>query len=156
MSIIEASSVSVKTMADGTLRVSMDVEPRHAQAAFALFGAPGTPMALAALKTATSAPPESEVKEEPKRAAGPICQWLVMRCQDREFREWLYRHSQAGPGNDTEERAAEICRELCDVESRKDIDGNVEAERLFKAYIRRPWNDSRKHTPAKEPAERAA
>jgi len=50
MTIIEAASVNVKTLADGTLRVSMDVEPRHAQAAFALFGAPGTPMALAALK----------------------------------------------------------------------------------------------------------
>ncbi len=46
---VSGSTTTVKTMADGTLRVSVDVEPRHAQAAFAMFGAPGTPVALARL-----------------------------------------------------------------------------------------------------------
>ena len=36
MSVIEAASVNVKTLMDGTLRISVDVEPRHAQAAFGL------------------------------------------------------------------------------------------------------------------------
>ena len=31
MSAIPASSVSLKTMADGTLRISFDIEPIHAQ-----------------------------------------------------------------------------------------------------------------------------
>jgi len=74
MTIIEASSVNVKTLADGTLRVSMDVEPRHAQAAFSLFGAPGTPMALAALKINGGAPessdrPDDESGDSPKSEA---------------------------------------------------------------------------------------
>ncbi|MEY9435543.1 hypothetical protein [Bradyrhizobium elkanii] len=46
---VSGSTTTVKTMADGTLRVSVDIEPRHAQAAFAMFGAPGTAVALARL-----------------------------------------------------------------------------------------------------------
>ena len=44
---VSGSTTTIKTMADGTLRVSVDIEPRHAQTAFTLFGAPGTPVALA-------------------------------------------------------------------------------------------------------------
>ena len=50
MSAIEATSVKVATLVDGTLRVTFDIEPRHARDAFALFGAPGSEMALAALR----------------------------------------------------------------------------------------------------------
>lgn len=54
---VSGSTTTIKTMADGTLRVSIDIEPRHAQAAFTLFGAPGTPVALARLT------PEAAVAE---------------------------------------------------------------------------------------------
>lgn len=74
-----------------------------------------------------------------KQRMGAACEWLVMRCKDREFREWLYHRFSPGPGNDTEERAAEICREVCDVEKRSQIDGNLEAEQRFEAHIRKPW-----------------
>ena len=49
MSAIPCSSVSLKTMADGTLRISFDFEPANAQDAFRLFAAPGTPAAIALL-----------------------------------------------------------------------------------------------------------
>ena len=58
MTAIPASSVRLKTMADGSLQITMNVEPRHASAAFALFGMPGTPAALAALKVGTELPAE--------------------------------------------------------------------------------------------------
>lgn len=44
---IMGASTTVRTMADGSLRLAIDIEPRHAQQAFALFGSPGTPVALA-------------------------------------------------------------------------------------------------------------
>jgi hypothetical protein len=53
--LIEATSVAMKTLADGTLRITVEVEPYAALSAFALFRQPGTVMALAALKQ-----PESE------------------------------------------------------------------------------------------------
>lgn len=148
MTIIEASSVSVKTMADGTLRVSVDVEPRHAQAAFALFGAPGTPMALAALKTAKEAvpaPTPEPIKEAPSRPIGPICQWLVMRCKESDFRNWIankvgYRYAM------TEQECADAVKKLCGVSSRADIDGNKVAADLFQSLIRGPWLHSQQQT----------
>lgn len=47
---IEATSVSIKTLVDGSLRLTVEIEPFRALAAFTLFRQPGTVMALAALK----------------------------------------------------------------------------------------------------------
>ena len=47
LSAVLGATTTMKTLADGTFRISVDVEPRFAQQAFALFGAPGTPIALA-------------------------------------------------------------------------------------------------------------
>lgn len=44
---VSGSTTTIKTLADGTLRVSIDIEPRDAQSAFAMFGSPGTSVALA-------------------------------------------------------------------------------------------------------------
>lgn len=55
--VIEGATARVSTLVDGTLRVTIDIEPRDAQAAFRLFGTPGTAVALAALK------PAGEVEE---------------------------------------------------------------------------------------------
>lgn len=48
--VIEATSVTCKTLVDGTLRITVEIEPNNALAAFALFRQPGTVMALAAIK----------------------------------------------------------------------------------------------------------
>lgn len=55
--VIEGATARISTLVDGTLRVTIDIEPRDAQAAFRLFGTPGTAVALAALK------PGGEVEE---------------------------------------------------------------------------------------------
>lgn len=62
--VVAGSTTTVKTMADGTLRVSVDVEPRHAQAAFAMFGAPGTPVALARLTAAAAVTEMRQAQQE--------------------------------------------------------------------------------------------
>ena len=49
MSAIEAVTRNVKTLADGTMRLSVDISPIHAQEAFKLFGMPDVPLALARL-----------------------------------------------------------------------------------------------------------
>lgn len=49
--VIEAVSVSMKTLVDRSLRITVEIEPRAALAAFALFQ-PGATMALAAIKPA--------------------------------------------------------------------------------------------------------
>lgn len=129
MTVIEASSVKFSTMADGTLRLVCDIEPRNAQAAFTLFAAPGTPMALAALKAPK---PEAETNHK------PIARWLAIRCGDPAFQRWsVSRGSKAA----TDSGAADWCRSVCKVASRGLIDGNHEAEELFKTQIQGPWRE---------------
>lgn len=122
MSVIEAASVRVQTMADGTLRLVCDIEPRNAQAAFALFASPGTPMALAALKPQTS---------KPKAEVGELCKWAAIRCTEPEFRRWC--------GVANEQDAAEFVRRVCHVESRTELDTNPEAAELLHSTVRRPY-----------------
>ena len=80
MSAIEATTAGVKDMADNTLRITLEFEPRHAKAAFELFGARGTPVAIAALKSA---------KAEPAPKGGQLAQWVAMRCGEAAFQRWL-------------------------------------------------------------------
>ncbi len=124
MTAIEASSVRVSTLADGTLRLVVDIEPRHANAAFALFGSPGVAMALAALK-----PPEPE---KPKRERmGPLCEWAVYRCKEPQFQGLLSVESPEGA------RAAIL--EFCGIASRKELDTNPAAAALFKTHVMEPY-----------------
>ena len=139
MTIIEAAAMRCKTMADGSLRIECEVEPANAQAAFALFGMPGAPMALAALKVGHAA--KSDEPRPPRAPAGdggkPIARWLALRCREPEFRNWVGQQSGSIV---TDEGAAEWCRRTCDVASRGDIDGDQQAEALFRKHIQGPWS----------------
>lgn len=132
-------------MADGTLRIAFDVEPMHAQDAFRLFAAPGTPAALAALKVGyaaanTSPKPvnksaENEQIEKPK--IGPLAYWLVLRCNELGFSEWLrsigYVIEHTGQSGDA-------VKDMLGVESRKDVDGDMVATERFHRLIRGPYS----------------
>lgn len=142
MTIIEGASGAVKTLADGTLRIAIDIEPRHAQAAFALFGSPGTAVAIAALKTlAQQEQPQEPVREKPK--GGELSKWIALRCQEPPFHDWLQRHFPAqwrqAAGDTPTEKAAGTVRAVCSVESRAEIDNDERAQKVFNEQIRFPW-----------------
>ncbi len=128
MSVIEASSGTYRSRVDGTIVLSVEIEPRFRSAALALFGMPGTPMALAALKA-----PKAE-----ENTHKPIARWLAIRCDDERFREWAAAH---GAASSTKADVELWCRNECDVVSRGLIDGNHEAEELFKTQIQGPWRE---------------
>lgn len=158
--LIEAASGQCKTMADGTLRITFDVEPRHAAAAFALFSAPGTPAVLGRLVAAHEAPKPAKPEAAPM---GPLCKWAVMRCAEPEFQLWARRQydramggSGMGWGDVTPEEdfagnltnyTAHCVKVLAGVSSRRDLDEPEIAER-FKAQIMKPygaWLSERAH-----------
>lgn len=134
MSVIEAAAVSVKTMADNTLRLTVDIEPRHAKAAFALFGERGTALALAALK----ASPEPE-PEPAQTKGGELSKWAAMRGDDFVFRAWLRSQFPSGADWDTPDGAANTIRAVCHITSRAELDNNKAAAAIFNERIRRPW-----------------
>ncbi len=142
MSAIPCASVSMKTMADGTLRISFDIEPNHAQDAFRLFAAPGTPAAIAALQVGYAAAgniekyPEKDISKKPK--GGPLSILAGRWCQLPEFWEWL----ETDPLNacHSGEGAALCVREICGVASRAELDHKPEAAEKFHRLIRGPFS----------------
>lgn len=144
MSAIPACSVSLKTMADGTLRMSFDIEPAHAKDAFALFSAPGTPVAIAALKQgyeAKSDAPDPQLNPM-LGGVGPLCKWLVLRCKEPEFWAWIEDKTRSSGqmwGVKDEATAKRwVCKYL-GIESRREIDESPAVEKFFHDHIRHPY-----------------
>lgn len=142
MSAIPAASVNLKTMADGTLRISFDIEPMHAQDAFRLFAAPGTPAAIAALQVGYSAATGDALSPVEKPKGGPLSKLAGMWCNDPEFYNWINSTTHEGimwPTH-TSKDAADFVRELCEIESRADLDHDAYAAERFNRLIRGPYS----------------
>lgn len=159
MSAIAASFVRAQTMADGTLRLIVDVEPRDAVAAFGLFGQPGTAMALAALKPDHRAKSEPTPEKASELRGGPLSILASRWCQSLEFIEFIrpiYDKLMGGngggwgdvipedfsgqPGNIYELYAAHCVKVICDcTESRRELDHDMRKAGLFQQHIRGPF-----------------
>lgn len=138
MSAIEAASVGVRTMADGTLRVTVDIEPSNAQAAFALFGSPGTPIALAALKVGHASIIEPEIKpDNPK--GGELAKLAGMWCEKPDFQQWARDTYSSAHTVKSSHLAADWMRGLCDIKSRAELDSDQASAEIFHRMIRGPY-----------------
>jgi hypothetical protein len=133
-------------MADGSLRIECEVEPNDAQAAFALFGRPGAPMAIAALTPGYAIPkadmgnPMAEPK--PRREQGDLEMKAILWCQSPEF--WKFLTNGGCRVRDEAEAKALILSE-CDIDSRRQLDSEP-AKSVFLKKIVGPfykWNLAR-------------
>lgn len=147
--MIVAATVSVKTMADSTLRLTIDIEPNDAQAAFALFGSRGVPCVIARLtqeaataaqQAATIAGDTDALASNEKPVGGPLARLAGQFCANPEFRQWL---SETGEGSlfETAEEAAEEIRVGCGIASRAELDHNPTAAQFFHEMFRKPYAD---------------
>ena len=86
MSIIPATSHSLRTMADGTMRLTVDIEPTNAQDAFKLFGMPDVPMVLGRLtQEAAQDVARAETIETAKPKGGELSKLAGRWCNDPKF-----------------------------------------------------------------------
>ena len=131
MSVIEASSGTYRSRVDGTIVLSVEIEPRFRAEALALFGMPGTPVALAALKAGHASKSDKEV--------GYWCLRAVQRCKEPEFWEWIKFASLNGKAPKSEEDAAKVVREVCGVKSRNELDDDFKARQLFQTKMDFPY-----------------
>jgi len=150
MTAISAASVNVRTMADGTLRITFDIEPSEAGAAFALFGKPGTPAALAALAVGYAAKtPEVTPQVTPEVKGGPLSKEAAMLCRNPVFLRWLVLND---PENTTcsEADAADQIRDQCGIESRAELDADERAGAYFINHFRTPFIRWQRETKAEQ------
>jgi hypothetical protein len=144
MSAIPATSYTSRVLVDGTLALTLHIEPRHARDAFQLFCAPGTEIALAALKTEPKeAPPRerTEAQAEAWESLGELGRWAVLRCREPEFQRWTYEQAKADGyegGKPGEGVARAWILEACGVFSRKELD-HPKTALIFRRVIVRPY-----------------
>lgn len=136
MSAISGTRRAMKEMADGTVRVQIDIDPKYRNEFFNLFGQIDMPVALAPLVSdfEKSTSDEADIQQKPKggelaKLAGMFCQsvgfWEFCRADDAdEARDWILR--------------------ICGIESRRDLDHNPSAAKIFHERIRKPYMEARK------------
>ncbi|MBI5270659.1 MAG: hypothetical protein HY856_13390 [Burkholderiales bacterium] len=153
--VIEAAAMRCRTMADGTLRIEVEIEPVHATQAFTLFGRPGAPVALAALRAGYAAagndPAPSYEAPQSKLALGSgLARLAAMWCNNEKFQAWTRRSfpflwsqvtGELGEELPASEVAAEVVRRHCGVESRAELDTNEVAGRQFNEAFRLPFRE---------------
>jgi hypothetical protein len=140
MSAIEAVSRNVKTMADGTLRLTVDISPVHAQDAFSMFGMPDVPLALARLNIQASqamAQQETIAKEHKEPLTG-LALLAVQWCQEPNFWKWANELNGMELIRSESQAKTFIC-EVCSIESRKELNADPKAEAQFQKEIRAPY-----------------
>ncbi len=126
MTIIEASSGTYRSRVDGTIVLSVEISPIHRADALALFGMPGTPLALAALKVGHAAKSdEPAVEEKPKGGKLAMDAAIIGDSPAfQAFAQWKgYR-----PDSDS---AAQLIRNSCGVDSRAELDHSTKAAHSF-------------------------
>ena len=137
MTAIEGSFVRMKSMADGSLQLVVEVEPRNAVAAFMLFSSPGTPMALAALQCAKTTP------AAPAPKGGPLARDVAMICSNPAFHRWAQEafpaQWEAALGKTPTDWSASVVRAVCGIESRAELDNNEAAAQRFHSLLRKPF-----------------
>lgn len=130
-----------RTYVDGSLVIQVEVDPRHAQTAFALFGAPGTSVAVAKLDPAAATAADQRQAETPseKPKGGPLAKLAGQWCGDPIFWEWL--EETVGEKVASADDAAILVRHVCDVASRAELDNDAAAADRFHRLVRRPYAD---------------
>ena len=142
MDAIEAVSRTVKTMSDGTLRLTVDISPIHAQDAFKLFGSPDVPMALARLTIEASKERAQAEMVEDKQKGGHLSQLLAMWCQQEDFWKFLDAHHEAKDwfgGVECFVDADDVVKDILKINSKTELDHDKEAEARFHELIRIPY-----------------
>lgn len=136
MTALTAISAGVKDMADGSLRITFEFDPRFAPDAYALFGSRGRTVAIAALKDGVPIPVQPEPEKEP---IGALCQWCVLRCGEPQFWEFLNVTFESADEVIDSRDAGDLVKFLMAIDSRKELDLLPAKGAKFNSLIRHPY-----------------
>lgn len=143
LSVISGTRRAMKEMADGTIRVQVDIDPACRGSFLALFPNIDMPVALAPL-VADFERRAPEPEEKPK--GGALAKLAGILCRDPEFGRFLSeRTPSCAPVLHTED-AAKTIYAVCGIESRAELDHNPAAAEMFHNEFRLPylaWQEAR-------------
>lgn len=152
---------TMRELVDGTLRVQIDIEPKDADTFRRLLPHVDMPVALAPLlpgfeastggddfdnpefktgppsQIATFGVNEAEAKElggSTWATLGPLCQSAIMLAKDERFQKWAVH--MVPDFRMCELDASDYIRSRCAVESRKQLDDELEASHQFRQMMR--------------------
>jgi hypothetical protein len=132
MTAISGTRRAMKEMADGTIRVQVDIDPACRGDFLKLFPSIDMPVALAPLVANFEQQPK-----EPEQKGGELAKLAGIFCQQPEFWEFC-------GGLGSAEAARDWILQICDIKSRRELDHNVVAAHIFHQHIRKPYVESRK------------
>jgi hypothetical protein len=125
---IVGAAGTLRTMADGTVRLYIDYEPKDRKAVMDAFGAPGTPVATVRLKDGYAAAPAPATNRYGE--LGPLCREAIDLCNNATFLEYI--DSAGISWKKTSEGAKGFILAACCVGSRKELDADPTAGELFR------------------------
>lgn len=137
MEAISGTRRAMKEMADGTIRVQVDIDPSCRAAFLQLFPNIDMPVALAPLV----ADFERQAEEKPK--GGHLARLTGQLCQSEDFQAFV---PECAEGLSASENAADWIRRTCGVQSRAELDHSVAAAQKFHDLVRKPylaWREER-------------
>lgn len=145
-----------KTLVDGTIRVTIDIEPGYGLLAMQMLGMPGSPVAIAGLNALPSpadqngpqapggTPPDDPPAPEAERpTGGPLARSAGLLAREAQFQAFCRWIAETGVINadglpdDDVEAAAEVTRRFCGVTTRAELDHDASARELFRELMRR-------------------
>jgi hypothetical protein len=138
MNAILGTFVSIKTMADGTPRITLDMQCSLADVA-AMNLIPGVPFGVARITKEASVAPVEPPKEKP----GPLCVMACNFCADPLFIEFMDCHFSHCT---TEAHAKKVLCEVLGLSSRRELDSDSKKADAFHSLIRKPfltWKEKR-------------
>lgn len=143
MDAISAVTRTLKTMADGSLRVTVEIQPQDAKNAFDMLGSPDTPIAIARL-TQEASKQQAQDETIEKAKGGFLSQWLAMRCNEPEFWAFMEARIFTECGMPVYVESLAQCddeiKSFLEIKSKTEIDNNPKVEKRFHELIRIPYS----------------
>ncbi len=128
--------VKLVTLMDGGIRITLDLQCTLAEVA-ALGLTPGIAFGLARINGSSTVAQAEEKPDEPKTKAGPICVMACNFCNDKRFWSWIFAEKNTHIESSLE--AKQFILTYCNIKSRKDLDEDKYAEKIFLNEIRLPY-----------------
>jgi hypothetical protein len=136
MEAITGTRRSMKELADGTLRVTVDIDMQFKDVFLTNFPI-DIPIAIVRMTQEASAQQlRNNIVTQENRMNG-LGLFAVRWCKETFFWEWL--EDNYGEDIDSEEAASDMIKAICKIKTRRELNTNVPAAEFFNKHIRIPY-----------------